>query len=164
MASEKKLFILRSHAVVTELVTYILKLEMEPLKEVIIREYNKDRTLDQNSLYWYWLTHIAEKRGETKDALHFYYKEKFLVNIFERDDKEYAAMIQTIRNIWKQGGKQDAELLHKNIVRLTSTTDANLKQFKEYLTDIEHDSISKGLPLPHKEDIYYSAMGIKEGK
>lgn len=164
MASEKKLFILRSHAIVTELVTYILKIEMEPLKEVIIREYKKDRTVAMNALYWVWNTYISEKTGETKDEVHERHKKDYLVRIYERDNPEYAEMIQTIRNLYKDGHKKDAEYLHKQIVKLTSTTDANVSQFCEYLDDIEKGSIENKIPLPRPEDKYYEAMGIKQGK
>ena len=43
----------------------------------------------------------------------------------------------------------------------TSTTDADVVQFTEYLKDIEKEMISKGFPLPHPED-YQRAMGIKK--
>jgi hypothetical protein len=163
MASEKKLFILRSHAVVTELVTYILKLEMEPLKEVRISDYTADRNLAQNAVMWMFFTDIAKHNGTDKRYEYNYYKDKFLVPIYERDDKQYAAMIQTLRNLYKDGHQQDAMFLKEQIVDLTSTSRANVKQFTEFLKDIEHDAGSKQIPMRHPDD-YDLAMGIKQGK
>ena len=140
----------------------ILGCPLEPLHEVVIREHKKDRTAAQNALLWLWYTVIAGELGETKDDIHYMYKSQILVHIYERDDLEYAEIILSIRRIYRMTDMKDAALyLHKSIVKLTSTTTATVEQFTEYLNDIEKDCIGKGIVLPHPEDRYYEAMGIK---
>ena len=140
----------------------ILGCPLEPLHEVVIREHKKDRTAAQNALLWLWYTVIAGELGETKDDIHYRCKGQILVHIYERDNPEYAKTIGSVRKIYKMTDmKNEAKHLYHSIVKLTSTTTATVEQFTEYLNDIEKDCIGKGIVLPHPEDRYYEAMGIK---
>ncbi len=38
--------------------------------EVIIQPYKAKRSLDQNALYWKWITIIGDELGYTKDEMH----------------------------------------------------------------------------------------------
>lgn len=136
----------------------VANLPLEPVHEVWIREHKKDRSVAQNSLLWKWLTIIGSELGHSKEDMHEQYKDKFLCQIYERDNPEYAEMIQTLRVIWKSGMQCEAKELRKQIVALTSTTTATVKQFTEYLHSIEHHAASLGINLPHPED-YYEVMG-----
>ena len=136
-------------------------LKLEPVHEVVIREHKKDRSAAANALMWCWLTIIANELGETKEEMHEIYKGKYLVNIFERDDKDFAEMIGTLRSMWQSGMKKEAEGLRKKIVSLVSTTQANTHQFSEYLESIEKDAASMNIVLPHPDDYYYEAMGVR---
>lgn len=156
-----KRFTLHSEDVKQAACNFIAALSLEPLQEVIIRDAKKDRTAAQNSLYWMWLTIIASELGNTKDDQHTYYKKQILVHIYERDDASYAEMLEAVRRVHRQGNKKDAQHLADMIVELTSTTRADVGQFTEYLNDIEKDAFGKGITLPHPEDRYYEAMGIK---
>ena len=120
--------------------------------EVIIKEHKRDRSAEQNQTYWLWLTVIGAFLGETKDQLHEIYKDRFLVQIFERDDPDYAEMIQSLRSIYRQGMKVEALALRKRIVALTSTTTATVAQFTELLNDIEKDAIALGIRLPSLDE------------
>jgi hypothetical protein len=111
---------------------------------------------------WLWITIIANEQGETKDDVHEYLKKSHLVKIYERDEPDFAAMIQAVRKVYTEGHKVEAKAMEKQIVKMTSTTGATTKQFTEYLKDIEKDMVGKGIILPHPEDRYYSAMGIKQ--
>lgn len=110
------------------------------------------RSAQQNALYWQWLTVIANETGESKEEVHERCKGKYLVPIFERDDPEYAEMIKTVRDIYREGKKDRALLLHSHIVELTTTTKAGVAQMTEYLTDIEQGHTRFGISLPHPED------------
>jgi hypothetical protein len=132
--------------------TIIKGLPLSPVYEIDIREHKKDRSVEQNALYWKWLTVIGNDLGETKEDLHERYKDKFLVHIYERDDPDYGAMVQTLRRIYKQGMKEQSISLHKQIVSLTSTSTATVKQMSEYMEAIEHDAASLAIRLPHPED------------
>ena len=151
--------IINSAEVKTRALYLIGNLDIEKPREVIIREHKADRSAAQNSTYWLFLTHIGDELGETKGDLHERYKGKFLVPIYERDDPEYAEMIAALRTLYRED-KTMAELLHKKIVKLTSTTKASVKQFCEYLTDIERDANGMNIFLPRNDD-YMLALGVK---
>lgn len=144
--------VLVSEAHKTRIMLMIEGLPLEPLHEIIIREHKKDRSAEQNAIYWKWLTVIANELGETKEALHEHYKDRFLVQIYERDNEEYAEMIQSLRDVWKSGMKKEAVDLRKKIVALTSTTTATVKQMTEYLHCIEMRSAELAIRLPFPED------------
>lgn len=158
----KKTFTIRSPDVISRLTAFLEAQPLEPILEVTIKLYQKDRNLAQNSLMWMWITIIGDEWGWTKDEVHNHFKKSHLVRIYERDDEGYAKMVQSIRRVYSQGFKDDANAMFEQIVRMTSTTSATVKQFTEYLNDIEKDMVSKGIALPHPEDRYYEAMGIKQ--
>ncbi len=130
----------------------ITNLPLSPVQEVITRDYKKDRSLNQNALYFKWLTIIGADLGESKETLHECYKDKFLVNIYTRDEPEYAEMIESLREVWKQGMKKEAIDLRKRIVALTSTTPATVAQMSEYMQNIDREAASLGIRLPHPDD------------
>ncbi len=130
--------------------------------EVIVRPYKVNRSLLQNSLYWTWATVIANEFGMTKEDTHEDLKKRLLVPIYERDDFQYREMIHSLRKLYQQGFKQESTQLHDQVVRLTSTTNASVKQFAEYLIEIERDMAGKGIVLPHPEDRYYESLMIKQ--
>jgi len=86
------------------------------------------------------------------------------VKIFERDDEGYSEMVDAIRSVYKNGMKAEAHALHDKIVELTSTTQANVHQFHEYLEDIERECAEQQIVLPHPDDLYFSAFGISRKK
>jgi len=152
---------INSPSVKVQATELIKNLPTDSSHEVLIRARKKSRSADQNALYWYFITIIAGERGETKDAMHYEYKKRFLVHIFERDDPEgYGTTIESVRTVYRAGMKNEALHLEALIISLTSTTKAGVKQFAEYLRDIEQDAVEKGIYIPRREDIYYEAMGI----
>jgi hypothetical protein len=157
----RQTFVLRDVQIAENACRFISSLPHKPLHEIIVRPHKKDRTVAQNSLMWLWFTHLAGELGETKDEIHYRYKKQYLVHIYERDNPDYAAMVEAVRKVYREGDKETAEHLHDGIVKLTSTRDANVEQFTEYLTDIDRDALDKHISLPRPEDRYYLAMGIK---
>jgi len=133
-------------------ITIIESLPLDLPHEIVIRERKKDRSLEQNALMWKWYTIIAGELGETKEAIHEHYKAKYLVNIYERDNQDYAEMIRSLRMVWRSGMKKEAVDLKSKVVGLTSTSTATVKQMTEYLDCIEHDSAGMGIRLPMPED------------
>ena len=130
----------------------IKSLPVDPVHLLRISEYKKDRSAEQNALYWQWLTIIGNDLGESKEDCHERYKDGYLVQIYERDNPEYAEMVQALRTVWSQGMKQEAVYLRKKIVALTSTTTATVAQMGEYLSEIEKHAASLGIRLPFPED------------
>lgn len=159
----KKTFVIRDRDVIARLSAYLEAQPLEPLLEISVTLHHKDRTLAQNSLYWEWNTLISNEWGWTKNDVHKHFIERHLVKIYERDEEGYAAMLEAVRKVHRSGAKKEAKIMADYVLDNTSTTSANVKQFTEYLSDIEKDMISKGISLPHPED-YGSALGIKQSK
>jgi len=157
---KSKTFILRDEKVIAHLIAFINAQPKEPVIEVVVRKYKKKREIIQNSLYWRWITHACEELGMLKEDLHFDLKRRLLCPIYMRDDPEYNEMIIMVKRL-NHYQKEAAELLGRKIVKLTSTTTANVKQFAEYLREFERDMAGNGIVLPHKEDEYYDSLMIK---
>ena len=149
--------IINSNEVKSRALYMINNLDVEKPREVLIRDHKADRSAAQNSLMWKWITVIGNDLGETKDELHERYKGQFLVPIYERDDPEYAEMISALRDLY-QRDKIATNILYKQVVKLTSTTKASVKQMTEYLGEIEGEARSLNIHLPHPDD-YLLAMG-----
>ena len=159
---KKRTYVIQSKEQIQRLNAFLEAQPLEPLIEVIVNDHKKDRSLVQNSLMWRWITVIADELGWTKEEVHIDFKRRLLVPIYTRDDLEYAKMIQAVKKVYTEGLKKESILLAAQIVKLTSTTKTNVKQFTEYLKDIEKDMMGKGIALPHREDVlYFEAMGIK---
>jgi hypothetical protein len=157
----KHTLVVRSKEVAARAAEIIKSLPLDDLHEVCIRPHKKDRSAAQNSLLWSWLTIIGAELGESKDAMHERYKEKFLVPIYERDNPDYAETIEAVRNVYRLGAKQEAMKLRTRIILLTSTTTATVAQMTEYLTEIDRHAASLGIRLPRPDDIYDVAMGVR---
>ena len=155
---KQRTFIVRDDEVIRTLVAFLETWPKDPPFEVIVRPHKINRSLLQNSLYWKWATVIANEFGMTKEEIHEDLKRRLLVPIYERDDVQYAEMIHSLRKLYQQGFKQESQKLHAHVVRLTSTTNASVKQFAEYLTEIEKDMAGRGISLPHPGDLYEQAI------
>ena len=82
----------------------------------------KIRSLDQNNLYWKWLTVMADELGYDTEELHASFKAMFLV---DRSQK---------------------------IPLVRSTTMLNTKEFSTYLDKIEKQASELNIKLPQPEE------------
>jgi len=98
--------------------------------EVIVRKPKKDRTSQQNKLYWGYLDIISSDTGNTPDELHEFFKRKFLPPVFK-------------------------VILGVEVRLPGSTTNLDTKQFGEYLLKIE---LLTGIPAPDPNDIYENSI------
>jgi hypothetical protein len=95
---------------------------------VISITQNKKRSLNQNSLYWLWLSIIAECTGNDKNDIHEYCKQSFL-----------PASIVKIN---------ESEIKVNN-----SSARLDKKQFTDYLQQIETWSVGElGIILPYPDE------------
>lgn len=130
----------------------IRALPLDVIHSVEVKEHKRNRSAEANALYWQWLTIIGNELGESKEDVHERYKSDYLVHIYERDDPEYSAMLQALRDIWRQGMKAEAAGLRKKIVHLTSTTTATTAQMSEYMDSIARHAASLAIRLPFPDD------------
>jgi hypothetical protein len=138
----------------------IANLPLDPVHAVIIHEHKKERTAAQRGLYWLWITQIAGELGELKDDVHRRMKKKHLIPIYMANPLSgMTETVMAVREVYKQGMKTIANSLANKIIDLVSTNDANVKEFTEYLEQIEKEAIGLGIFLAHPEDIWHEAMG-----
>ena len=159
---KRRIYTLRTDEVKKNLASFLESLPLDPLIEVIVQEKKKDRTVAQNRLYRLWGGIIAQELGWSGDEVYDDLRRRFLCKIYERDDQGYAEMINSIRKAYSMGMHGQATKMHNYIVKMTSTASATTKQFAEYLNEIERDMMGRDIVLPHPEDRYNSAMGIKD--
>ncbi|MBB75610.1 MAG: hypothetical protein CMJ75_13975 [Planctomycetaceae bacterium] len=124
----------------------------EEVLEVIVQPESRKRSLAQNRLYWLWITQAADEWGDAKEGVHYDFKWRFLLKIYYRDSRSFAAMCDSIKAL------QDLDLQHydmiaKEVVSLVSTTKATDKQMSEYLDDIYRFCYAQGLFLLIPEDL-----------
>ena len=101
-----------------------------------IRDDKDSRSVKQNRLYWEWISVIGGELGYTKDETHAILRDKFL-------------------------GYTETTTKLSVIKELRSTTKLKVKEFKDYLEQIDIFVSEYGIMLPRPEDLYYESMGIK---
>lgn len=122
------------------------------------------RRAGQNSTYWAWLTdlqktNVNEVAGKTKNEWHRIFKADYLVPIYIRDDPGYALMFSSLETVLNELGKVVYENIVDWVVDETSTTQASVGQFCEYLQCIEQFAHSKGVALRTDPGIYKLIFG-----
>jgi hypothetical protein len=101
-----------------------------------IKDDKDSRSIKQNRLYWEWVSVIGGELGYTKDETHAILRDKFL-------------------------GYTETTTKLSVIKELRSTTKLKVKEFKDYLEQIDILMSEYGIILSRPEDVYYESMGIK---
>lgn len=109
-----------------------------------IVDWTGQRTAAQNRLLWKWNTEIGKGHNLIPEECHLMLKEKYLCNIFKRDDPGYAKMAQALIEIRH---KPQYHILKQEVIRLTSTTNCSPVQMTEYLTKIKMHAFEHGIPI-----------------
>lgn len=119
-------------------------------KEALIelREVKIKRSIDQNSLYWLWLTAIQHETGLIKEQLHLLYR----FNFIPKSDEHVTKII--ITELWSKAKRQLLAFHYfdglEDFIDLIShsTTDLDTAQFAKYLESIKtHASAQMGVEL-----------------
>ena len=150
----QKTEIVRTEADINRVIEIIKGIPLDPVHKIEIREYKRNISAEQRGLYWKWMTVIGADLGRNKDEMHCELKGIHLVPIFERDDEDYRNMIESVIHVRKLGMKKEADFLKKEIIKLTSITDADTKQMSEYMNEVDGWARDRGifLPVPIPED------------
>ena len=101
-----------------------LKINPEELFELTIKPYKKNRSLEQNALYWKWMMICADELGYTKDGMHQTFMRELLAPIIidtpSGDVMEY------------------------------STRKLNVKEMSSYMEQVSFTAVAYGVKLPHE--------------
>ena len=114
-----------------EAVEFIFSLFAQDKRVTIVITKEK-RTLDQNKLYWLWLSCIAKETGNDKEDLHEYFIYKYL-------------------------NPELIQVFEKMIYKRLSTTQLDTKQFTGYLNKIQiFANTELAIELPNPEDLKFA--------
>ena len=112
-------------------VGYLNSLSENKIYTVEISQKRESRTLNQNRLYWLWLTCISDETGNEKEILHYEFGKMYLP---------------------KKSGNFFDEFVEKPVSTIALTT----AQFTEYLNKIQvFVSSELGITLPNPEDLIF---------
>lgn len=109
---------------------FIDKLNILKAYNVSITQKKKIRTLQQNRLYWLYLTCLEDETGNDKEDLHSFFKGKFL----------------------KTGEGYFGEEV---ITKTASTKKLGTKRFTKYIDQIVVFAAQEGYYLPNPKDKYW---------
>lgn len=153
-------FTIKDHSEISKVINYLnlnhakAAVEGKPLV-VTIKPETKDRTKDQNSLYWLQLHFVEKKTGQDADSLHEIVKNKYITKILMRDREGFAEMVGAIRHL-KAIGSKEYESIAAGVYKLISTTILDTKQFTDYLRLVEaHFLAELGIMVPVPDDLKY---------
>ncbi len=110
-------------------ISYIEKLPEGKKYKVSVTLHRDRRSLSQNSLYWLWLNCISAETGNDVDALHDYFKGRFL--------------------------SRKVEIFGDECSVGTSTTKLNTAEFTAFLDKVQQFAAGEGIILPNPEDLYF---------
>lgn len=123
-------FIIRNEQIRQNVIDCISKLPIDTPIQVDIKDYKKNRTIDQNALYHEWVGVFCELTGYTHDEQHEVFKAMFL-----------PVITRTVRGV--------------ELKELTSTTKLTTKQFSDYMKEIEALAVEYGIQLPYPQELMY---------
>ncbi len=115
--------------------------------EVVVRPYVRTRSQEQNKCYWKWLAIISEETGQDVESLHFEMKRRYLAPILRRDDPVFAERVDAVINFRAIGQHEAADCMRSHLVDMMSTSGLKVKQFMEYLNEIERFGAEYGIVL-----------------
>ena len=127
-------FILRDSLIKDRALKFIIDLDISELYEVSVRLFKDSRSKAQNRLYWKWIPYLADHCGYTHNRMHTELKIRFLGTISE----EIAGVL---------------------ITEPKSSKKLKVKEFTNYLREVEEFANDYEIRLPHPED-YNIAMMI----
>jgi hypothetical protein len=122
-------------------------LPLDVIHKVSIAPHKRNRSAEQNAYMWLVETIMGSELGLTKDAMHEVHKSDFLVPIFVRDDHGYADMYFAVES----APEPQRTILKREVVKLTSTTKADVAQMSEFIDSIIQQAGELGIRLPQQE-------------
>jgi hypothetical protein len=125
----------------------INSLPLDDPHQVTIAPHKRNRSAEQNAYMWLVETIMGAELGLAKEGMHEVHKREFLVPIFIRDDQGYADMYFAVES----APEPQRTILKREVVKLTSTTKANVQQMSEFIDSILQQAGELGIRLPIQE-------------
>jgi len=114
-----------------EAIDLVSNLDLEKKYTVKVTCKRDKRSIDQNALYWLWLTCIEQESGNDKNDLHDHFRTEYI-------------------------GGEWREVFGSKCFKLKSTTDLDTALFTQYLDKIQiFASTELGVKLPDPKDLEF---------
>jgi hypothetical protein len=143
-------------------------IELDAAKPVVVevKPYTTKRKASQNALYWSWMTDCEKTRvnefaGWASEDWHLYFKELFLVGNYCAWFEDVADLMSSVEMVFDRGLRHQAGAMNQFIIKNISTTRMNVKQFSEYLNDIQKWCGMNGVVLRTDHASFKQALGYK---
>lgn len=134
-------FILKGLDDKRRLVNYLDNLPREPILEVTVKPYKRNRSDCQNRLFHHWMNEVSTRYADQGGK-------------------------QTSPEVWKEFFKReflgfDVSAIKGKAVSVTrGTSGLNTKEFSEFLEKVDHFCTEElGIVLPRPVDLWLEAMG-----
>ena len=118
-----------------------------------LREIRMKRSIDQNALYWLWLTCIEIEGSQDRNELHYLYRALFL----QKEDYYIETIIRP--ELWQKVKVKISEFIYFEGLNLIidiiskSTTELESDEFTEYLSKIQkHARVNFNIILLNLKD------------
>jgi hypothetical protein len=125
--------------------------------------FDEARSAAQNRLLWKWNKEIGDYYGYTKDEMHEYFKERYLIRIKMETSENFVALANAINTYPKESDeyKQAAKALAAEI----TTRSLRVKQMFLYLARIKTFALHEGIPITiPKQDELDWLLGMKRNR
>lgn len=149
-----------------EVANEYLKKLIEKKAMIELRELRVKRNLDQNGLYWLWLTCIETETQHEKNEIHYLYRSTFL----QKEEEQILSILK--ESLWQKVKKYIQDFKYFPGMNLVidiiseSTTNLDELQFTYYLNEVKkHARVNMGIILLTLKDknfeAFYREYGFK---
>ena len=118
-SSDPKIFLVRTEEDLGKVYDYAEQELLHGELEIEVKPYVPKRSTLQNRLYWEYMTQLGDHTGHTKDEMSLFFKWKFL-------------------------GTDPSSVYGQSFNAVRSTTDLTVKEFNEFLRNIEVFAAEQG--------------------
>ncbi len=122
---------------------------------VKVTDKTEEYTAAQRRLYFMWCTQFGKKFGDHQDAIHHDIKKRFLINIYYRDDPEFAAMCDAVHAL-KESEPQHWHTIREHVIKETSITKASKVQMSEFMDEFYRFAQKHGCHLTTPDDLKFA--------
>lgn len=129
----------------------VSELDLSEVWVVEIKAFKRNRSIEQNNCWHGWCSVVADEVGVETIDFKEEGKQRWLVPMMERDDKDFAEQLSEYRKLYQAGQTELAQRLADLLRKKVSTTWLNVTQFKELLDSLEKFASELGIVLPKRE-------------
>ena len=118
---------------------------------VKICEHQETRRLKQNRLAFLWYKFMGQATGHGYKHEHHVNKLIYGVPIIRADDEVNRFLSLSLDRL-----TYEEQILAMEYIPVTSLM--KVRQFAEYLTEVDQQAADRGINLPHPDDLYWAAL------